>query len=82
MLNYAIFNKENQYHHRSDQLLLDVKGEGGVGKNRIVKAIRLGFSFLKKQKELLIAVSTRAATANIGGATIYETLSIDNYIQK
>ncbi len=48
VLNHAIYNKENQCHLRSDQLLLYIRGEGGVGKSRIVKAIYLGFSFLKK----------------------------------
>ena len=37
VLNYVIFNKENQYHHRSKQLLLYVRRKEGVGKNRIVK---------------------------------------------
>ncbi len=82
VLNHAICNEENQCHLRSDQLLLYVRGKGGVGKNRIVKAIYLGFSFLKRRKELLIAASTRAITANISGATIHRTLSIDDYIQK
>ncbi len=37
---------------------------------------------MKRQKELLIAAPTEVATANIGSATIHETLSIDNRIQK
>ncbi len=48
VLNHATCNEGNQYHLRSDQLLLYVKEEGGVGKSRIVKAIYLGFSFLKR----------------------------------
>ncbi len=82
VLNHAIRNEENQCHLRSDQLLLYVRGKGGVGKSRIVEAIHLGFSFLKRRKELLIAAPTEAATANIGGATIHGVLSIDNHIQK
>lgn len=66
-LNHAIVNKGNQCGHRSDQLLLYVRGEGGVGKSRVVKAIYLGFSFLKRRTELLIATRTGAAAANIGG---------------
>ena len=80
-LNHAILNKRNQCRHRSDQLLLYVRGEGGVGKSRVIKAIYLGFSFLKRQTELLIAAPTGAAAANIGGATIHEALSIDERIQ-
>ncbi len=59
-----------------------MRGEKEVGKSRIVKAIHFGFSFLKRQKELLIAVPTGAATANIDGATIHRALSIDDRIQK
>ncbi len=82
VLNHAIRNKGNQCHLKSDQVLLYVRGEGGVGKSRIVKAIHLGFSFLKRRKELLIAVPIGAATANIGDATIHGALSIYNCIQK
>ncbi len=82
VLNHTICNKANQCCLRSDQLLLYVRREGGVGKSRIIKAIHLGFSFLKRRKELLIAASTRAATANINDAIIHGTLSINNRIQK
>lgn len=34
------------------------------------------------QTELLIAAPTKAAIANIDGATIYKVLSLDDYIQK
>ena len=82
VLNHAILNEKNQYNHRSEQFLLYVKGKGGIRKSRIVKAIHLRFSFLKKQKELLIIILTTAATANIGGITIYEVQNIEDYIQK
>ncbi len=81
VLNYAICNEGNQCYLRSDQLLLYVRGEGGVGKSKIVKGIHLGFSFLKRRKELLIAALIGAATANIGRATIHGMLNIDDYIQ-
>ncbi len=82
VLNHAICNEGNQCHLRSDQLLLYVRGEGGVGKSRIVKAIYLGFSFLKRQKALLITAPTRAATAHIDGVTIHGVLNVDDCIQK
>ncbi len=82
VLNHVIRNKGNQCHLRSDQLLLYVRREGGVGKSKIVKAIHLGFSVLKRRKELLIAAPTGAAAANIGGTTIHGVLSIDDCIQK
>lgn len=80
-LNHAIINKRRQCQDKCDQLLLYVRGEGGVGKSRVVKAIHLGFSFLKRRSELLIAAPTGAATANIGGATIYGALNIDDCVQ-
>ncbi len=80
VLNYIIFNKRNQCHLRSNQLLLYVRRERGVRKNRIVKAIHLGLSFLKSRKELLIVAPTKAVTANIGSATIHGALSVDDYI--
>ncbi len=82
VLNHAIHNEGNQCHLRSDQLLLYVRGEGGVGKSRIVKTIHLGFSFLKKRKKFLIAALTGAASANIGDVIIYGARSIDDCIQK
>lgn len=82
VLNHAILNKGNQCHLRSYQLLLYIRGEGGVGKSRIVKTIHLGFSFLKRQENLLVAAPTGAAAANIGGATIHGALNIDYCIQK
>lgn len=54
-----------------------MRGEGGVGKSRVVKTIYLGFSFLKKRSELVIAVLIRVATANIRNATMYSALNID-----
>lgn len=52
-------------------------------KSRIEKlSIYLGFSFLKKRKKLLIAAPIEVAIASISSATIFEVLSIDNYIQK
>lgn len=79
-LNYAILNKRNKCHYRSDQLLLYVREEKGVRKNRVVKAIYLEFNFLKRQTEFLIAAPTGTAAANIGRATIYGALSMNKYI--
>lgn len=46
-----------------------------------MKAIYLGFDFLKKKFELIIAAPTRAAVANIEGTIIYSSLSIDGYLK-
>ncbi len=43
VLNNAILNEGNQCHHRSEQLLLYVRVEKGIGKSRVIKTIQLGF---------------------------------------
>lgn len=74
----AILNKRNQCYLRSNHLLLYIKRKKKGRKSKIIKAIHLGYSFLKRQKKLLIAALIGAAGANIGDATIYGALSIDN----
>lgn len=37
--------------------------------------------FLERQAKSLLVISTDAATPNIGGATIYNTLSMDNLVK-
>lgn len=59
-----------------------IRDEGRVRKIRVVKAIYLRFSCLKRRKQLLIVAPAGAATANIGGATIHGALSIQDCIQK
>lgn len=54
-----------------------MRGKRGVGKSRVVKAIHLGFNFLKQRSKLIIATLTEAATANIGGAIIHNSLKMD-----
>ena len=77
-LHNAITVGGNQCSERSQQLLLYVRGERGVGKSRVVKAIHMRFMFLERQSELLLAAPTGAAAANISGATVHGALSIDN----
>lgn len=38
----------------------------------------MGFMFLERQLELLLAASTGAVAANISGATVHDALSIDD----
>lgn len=61
----------------SDQMLLYVRGEGGTGKTRVVKAIELGFSLLDRREELIITAPTEAAASNIGGSTVHAAMSIE-----
>ena len=47
-LHHAITIGRNQYNNRSQQLLLYVESESGVGKSRIIKAIHMRFMFLER----------------------------------
>ena len=58
--------------------LLYIRGEGKVGKSRIVKAIHMGFMFLERQSELLLVAPSGIAAANISGATVHNALNIDD----
>lgn len=63
-------------------MLLYVRGEGGIGKTRVVKAIELGFALLNRREELIITAPTEAAASNIGSSTIHIAMSIDTPGQK
>lgn len=60
--------------------MLYIRSEGEIGKIWVVKAIHMGFMFLEKQLELLLAILTDAMAANISGATVYNALSIKNWM--
>ena len=81
VLSHAISNKGCQCQDKGKQLLLYVRKEGRVRKSRIIEAIQLGFGLLKKRSKLLIAASTRASAADIGGVTIHRALSIDGRVK-
>lgn len=78
ILYHAIIIVGNQYSDRTQQLLLYVRGEGGVRKSRVVKTIHIGFMFLERQSELLLRVAAGTAIANMSKATVHGALSIDN----
>ena len=61
--------------------MIYIKGERGVGKSGVIKAIFLYLVFWKRWKKLLIAASTSNAVANIG-AIINAALSIQNCVPK
>lgn len=82
VFNHAIFNKRNLYHYGNKQLLLYIRGEGGVGKSKVIKAIHLGYCYLKPEKKQVIAASTGTAMVSISEATIHGALGIHNYMPK
>ena len=58
------------------QMLLYIRGAGGVGKSRVIKAIEMGFLLLQRKEELLIAAPTGAAASGIGGSTVHAAMGI------
>ena len=78
IFHHAITVEGNQFSNRSQQLLLYIRVEGGVRKNRVIKGIYMRFIFLERQQELLLAAPTSAAAANISRAKVYDELSFDN----
>lgn len=73
-----IDSKGKQCINRDSQMLLYVRGEGDVGKSRVIKTIKIRFSLLCRRPELVITALTGAAATNIGGATIYAALDIND----
>ena len=62
---------------RENQLFLYVRGEKGVGKSQVIKALQLRFLLLKQSHKLAILASTEVAANNIDGSTIHTALSIN-----
>jgi hypothetical protein len=79
ILDHAIAHAGWSAINAEDQLLLYVAGEGGTGKTQIIKAIKLGYTYLQREAELLLMAPTGAAAYNIGGRTIHAALGINTY---
>lgn len=62
---------------RSDQLLLIVRREGGVGKSQVIKIINRSYDVIGKIDQIFITAPTGAATNNISGSTLHIALRID-----
>jgi len=59
-----------------DQFLLYLKGVEGVGKTYLIKAFLFSLSIIKRQEDVLLTASTRAAAVNISGSTYYSALAL------
>ncbi len=51
IMDYIIKNKGKMRLDTGKQLLLYVRGEGGVGKSWVIKALEMGFALLDRRKE-------------------------------
>ena len=77
ILDYVIKNKGRLCITRENQLLLYVKGEKGVGKSRVINALKMGFALLDRRNNLVLSAPTGCATEGIGESTVYTALSIN-----
>lgn len=82
ILDYIIKNKKRMYLDSNQQLLIYVRDEGRVGKSRIVKVIKIGFTLLGKRKELVISALTRFIANGISRSTIHTALRVNNQMEK
>lgn len=77
MLSAAIAWRDNPYDaSRRDQMLLYVRGEGGTGKSRVIKAIVAGMDLMMRKHEVILIAPTGAAADNISRNTYYTSLGI------
>lgn len=79
IFDHVIQNKGRLYVTREDQLLLYVRGEGRVGKDRIIHVLEMSFTLLNRGNELMISASTRFAAEGIKESTVHLALSISTY---
>lgn len=82
IFDHIIRNKNRFCVTKEDQLLLYVKGEGGVEKSCIIYALKMGFTLLNRRNGLMILALIRCATEGRGGSTVYITLSISTHKAK
>lgn len=82
IMDYAIKNKGKIYLDLDQQLLIYIRGEEGVRKSRVVKAIEKGFTLLSRRNELIISAPTGSAANSIGGSTIHTALGVNNRVRK
>ena len=58
-------------------ILYYVRGEGGMGKSRVIQALQQRYSLLQRSHELAIIAPTGAAVNNIGRSTLHTALDIN-----
>ena len=64
------------YENRKNQLLLYVRDESEIDKNRIVRILKIEFDLLKKRNEFVFTISIDCAIDNIDESIIHTSLNI------
>lgn len=82
ILDHVIENEGKMQVVVKDQLLLYIRGENNIGKSQIIQALKMRFTFLNKQKELVISISTSCIANSIRGNIIHIALEINTKVRK
>lgn len=82
ILDHVIKNKGKIYLYLDQQLLIYIKSKEEVGKNRIIKAIKISFILLSRKNKLVISMPTSSTANGIGGNIIHIILKVNNWIGK
>lgn len=62
--------------------MIYIRVEGGVGRSRIVKAIEMRFTLLKRRKKLIIFAATGFTANDVSRSTVHTTLKVSNRARK
>ena len=77
ILNYIIKFTTNPCEKRNNQLLLYVKKQNNVEKNRTIKILQIKFACFKKQHELIVIALIECAVDAIKIDTVHIALNIN-----
>ena len=73
----ALVWRDHPYDYsKRDQFFEYVGGEGGTGKSRIIKAIVVAMTLLRRQHEVILTAPTGSAADNINGNTYHTSLGM------
>lgn len=78
ILDHSIKYKDKMFFDLDQQLLVYIRGEGGIGKSRVVNAIQIDYFLYSKRREFVISASTNSAANSIGKSIVYTTLKVNN----
>lgn len=82
ILDYTIKFQKKIYLDFEEQLLIYIRGKGGVEKSKVVKAIKMGFILVSIRKELVISAPTGFTANSIDRSIGYIALGVNNQVRK
>ena len=74
---HTMYNQATPRSKQLDQLLLVVKGKGGVNKSQVIKAINRAYNVIGKIDQIYIIALTGAVADNISRNTLHSAIGID-----